>query len=170
MNQRRPFRTKRAARNAGIEADRKIERQTEMRLAYFAERPEEIPRRLAELDAEWDIERALDANAAGLSLLGLTLGLTRGARYFLAPLAASAFLLQQALQGWCPPAALLRRLGFRTAREIERERAGLKALRGDFERVPRDGEGAARAREAFLAAAAGAHASQMVSPSVAPSP
>jgi hypothetical protein len=35
---------------------------------------------------------------------------------------ASGFLLQHALQGWCPPVPLLRQLGFRTSYEIEEER------------------------------------------------
>jgi hypothetical protein len=42
------------------------------------------------------------------------------------------FLLQHAVQGWCPPLPLLRRLGVRTADEINEERYALKALRGDF--------------------------------------
>jgi hypothetical protein len=44
----------------------------------------------------------------------------------------TGFLLQHAIQGWCPPVPILRRLGFRTADEINRERYALKALRGDF--------------------------------------
>jgi hypothetical protein len=44
--------------------------------------------------------------------------------------------MQHALQGWCPPLPLLRRLGVRTQQEIERERYALKALRGDFDAVP----------------------------------
>lgn len=162
--------TDRVAQNTPARINRKIERETEMRLAYFAEHPDQIPRRLAELDAEWDVERTLETNAAGLSLLGMTLGVARGARYFLLPLAVSAFLVQHAVQGWCPPISVLRRLGFRTAREIDRERAGLKALRGDFERVPREGDGAARAREAYLAAKAGPDFGHVTSPSVAPAP
>jgi hypothetical protein len=47
----------------------------------------------------------------------------------------AALLLQHALQGWCPPIPLLRRLGFRTEAEINRERYALKALRGDFRQV-----------------------------------
>jgi hypothetical protein len=46
------------------------------------------------------------------------------------------FFGQHALQGWCLPVPLLRRLGVRTQREIERERFALKALRGDFDSVP----------------------------------
>jgi hypothetical protein len=45
------------------------------------------------------------------------------------------FLFQHAIQGWCPPVPVLRRLGFRTANEIEQERTALKALRGDFNAV-----------------------------------
>jgi hypothetical protein len=37
------------------------------------------------------------------------------------------FLLQHALQGWCPPVPILRRLGYRTAREIFEERLALLA-------------------------------------------
>jgi hypothetical protein len=44
----------------------------------------------------------------------------------------TAFLFQHAVQGWCPPLPILRRLGFRTASEIDTERYALKALRGDF--------------------------------------
>ncbi|HET9942578.1 MAG TPA: hypothetical protein VFR05_04515, partial [Terriglobia bacterium] len=41
-------------------------------------------------------------------------------------------LLQHAVQGWCPPVPLFRRLGIRTQREIDEERYALKAMRGDF--------------------------------------
>jgi hypothetical protein len=43
--------------------------------------------------------------------------------------------LQHAVQGWCPPIPVLRRFGFRTADEINRERYALKALRGDFDGI-----------------------------------
>ena len=46
----------------------------------------------------------------------------------------TGFLLQHALQGWCPPVPVFRRLGVRTTAEIDRERYALKALRGDFGR------------------------------------
>lgn len=54
--------------------NRRIEQQIEASVLYFAEHQDEIDRRLDELDREWDIERTLEANAAGFSLLGLTLG------------------------------------------------------------------------------------------------
>ena len=44
------------------------------------------------------------------------------------------FLFQHAVQGWCPPVPVLRRLGVRTREEIDREKYALKVLRGDFEK------------------------------------
>lgn len=92
-----------------------------------------IERRLAELDQEWDIERCLETMAPSLTLLGLGLGLTVHRRWLVLPVLVQSFFLQHALQGWCPPLPLLRRLGVRTCAEIEEERYALQVLRGDFE-------------------------------------
>lgn len=91
-----------------------------------------IDERVAQLRREWDIERTLEANAASVSLVGLGLGLFVDRRFFLLPAAVAAFLLQHALQGWCPPLPLLRRLGLRTSAEIHDEIIALRILRGDF--------------------------------------
>lgn len=123
----------RVARNTAPEVNDRIEEDMEMRLIYFAEHVEEIDRRLKELDREQDIETVLQTNAATLSLLGLALGLTRHKRWLGLPLVVSGFLFQHARQGWCPPLALFRRMGVRTAEEIGRERYALKYLRGDFD-------------------------------------
>ena len=103
---------------------------------------EAIGRRLAELDREWDVERTLEANAATLAAAGAGLALLVDRRFALLPLVVGGFLLQHAVQGWCPPVPVFRRLGFRTEREIGEERDALKALRGDFRAVPA-GDGAA---------------------------
>jgi len=89
--------------------------------------PEAISRRLDALDHEWDIERAIEANAATIAIAGLALGALVDRRFLLLPAAVCVFLLQHALQGWCPPVPVLRRLGFRTEREILEERLALKA-------------------------------------------
>lgn len=62
-----------------------------------------------------------------------------GRRWFILPGIVAGFLLQHAVQGWCPPVALFRRLGFRTASEIEAERYALKIIRGDFDGLTADG-------------------------------
>jgi hypothetical protein len=89
-------------------------------------------------------------------LLGLTLGLTLDRRWLFLPLGVAAFLLQHAVQGWCPPVSVFRRLGVRTAGEIARERYALKALRGDFEDLSFAGNALAQARHALAAAREGA--------------
>jgi len=112
---------------------------------------EAIERRLAALDREWDIERALETNAAIASLLGVFLGTTVNRKWFVFPAIVGGFLLQHAIQGWCPPVPLMRRLGFRTQAEIDAERYALKALRGDFRHVLQ-ADGTASAMEAMKAA------------------
>ena len=118
----------------------RIQRQTEANVAYYAARHRRLlDIRLQELDREWDIERILEANAATISLIGLSLARFVSRRWFLLPAAVAGFLFQHAVQGWCPPVALFRRLGVRTQREIDEERYALKVLRGDFKDVAGDG-------------------------------
>ena len=100
-----------------------------------AQGPEAIERRLRELDAEWDIERTLEANAATLTAVGSALALLVDRRFALVPLVVGSFLVQHAVQGWCPPLPVFRRAGVRTQTEIEEERTALKALRGDYKNI-----------------------------------
>lgn len=113
---------------------------------YAAAGPAAIERRLAELDHEWDIERTLQTNFAAVALLGVALGEMVDRRWHLFSAVASCFMVQHALQGWCPPVPVFRRLGFRTAKEIDEERCALKARRGDFDNVAWQGDGGDRAR------------------------
>ena len=91
--------------------------------------------RLKELDKEWDMEKVLEANAASFSLAGLFMGALLHKKWYIFPAVIAAFLLQHALQGWCPPLPFFRRLGIRTRREIDEERTALKTLRGDFDQL-----------------------------------
>ena len=111
------------------DVNEQIRREIGDRLWYYADRPDEIDDRLAELEREWDVERTLEANASALVLVGLGLGVRVDRRALALPAVVAAFLFQHALQGWCPPVALLRRLGVRTRREIEAERYALEAIR-----------------------------------------
>ena len=121
------------------------------RVIELAGRLEAIERRLAEIEQEWDIERTLEANAASVTILGLLLS-TFDRRWVLLPLIAAGFLLQHAISGWCPPVELMRRMGIRTAREIEQERFALKALRGDFQDASSEGRSPLDAAQAALRA------------------
>jgi hypothetical protein len=63
-------------------------------------------------------------------------------------------MLQHGLTGFGPLAELVRAVGgVRTRKEIDLEKFALKALRGDFERIPKsDGGPLARANAALVAA------------------
>ncbi len=145
-----PTTTKRVERNTDAEINDRIRRRIEASVTYYASHPEEIGRRLDELDREWDIERTLEANAATLGFAGVALGVLADRRWLLLPAAVTVFLFQHAMQGWCPPVPVFRRMGVRTADEIAAERYALKALRGDFESaLDPSGDGQGRARAAL---------------------
>lgn len=128
-----PSTVERVPRHTAEHVNERIRRETEERVARIgAAGREAIDRRLAELDHEWDIERMLEANAASLTAAGAALALLADRRFALVPLVVGSFLLQHAVQGWCPPLPVFRRLGVRTQPEIEYERYALKSMRGDF--------------------------------------
>ena len=147
-----PATTRRVARNTPDDINRDIQQQIEASVRYYAEHPEQIGRRLAELDREWDIERTLEANAATIALTGTAFGTLIDRRFLAIPLLVTGFLLQHALQGWCPPVMFFRRRGVRTAEEIAVERFALKALRGDFRNVDQASDALTRAGAALIAA------------------
>jgi uncharacterized protein (TIGR01244 family) len=122
----------RVERNTPAAINRRIAQRIDESIRWHAAHPEAIDRRLAALDREWDMERTLEANAATLALGGVLFGAFVDRRFLVLPAAVAAFLLQHALQGWCPPVPFFRRRGVRTSSEIGRERAALRALRGDF--------------------------------------
>lgn len=128
-----PTTADRVPSNTSDESNRQIDEQTARSVAQYGRaRNYEIDRRLAELDEEWDIERYLETMAPSLTLVGLFLGVTTSRKWLVLPAIVQSFFLQHALQGWCPPLPVLRRLGVRTAGEINEERNALKAIRGDF--------------------------------------
>jgi hypothetical protein len=98
--------------------------------------PEGARAQLAFLDREWDLDRAVMANFAVVGGLTLALGLRairarRKANGWLVLFGAQlGFLFLHAAYGWCPPVPVFRRLGFRTAREIEAERHAIAARLG----------------------------------------
>lgn len=105
--------------------------------AYAARTDADIQRRVSELSREWDMERILQLNASMAAITGLGLAAWKGKRWLALPVTVFSFFLQHAIQGWCPPVPVFRRLGVRTRPEINREKYALKALRGDFEAMNR---------------------------------
>jgi hypothetical protein len=147
LAERLPATSTRVERHTDPELNQSIKEWTDAEIVRLeGASPAEITERLRELDEEWDVERVLQTNAPILVLIGIALGARVDRRFLLLPAAVFTFFGQHALQGWCPPIPILRRLGVRTMREIERERYAIKALRGDFDRVPKVDEATANER------------------------
>lgn len=123
-----------------------IDRETLRRLRRYASHPgDDIAPDLERLEREWDVDRAVQMQVAALGIAGLALGLTRDRRWLAVPGLMLAMLGLHATRGWCPSVPFLRALGFRSRRDIERERYALKAMRGDFEGAKRRSQVASRA-------------------------
>lgn len=112
--------------------NQKIERETEARINTFKRKdPSAIKQRITELEREWDTERVLEVNMASLALASSILALTADRKWAYLSGAVSVFMLQHALQGWCPPLSLIRRKGVRTMSEINLEKQALQNLLKD---------------------------------------
>ena len=61
--------------HTGTAVNRRIQQKIAESVRWHARHPERIDQRLRELDAEWDIERTLEANAATIALTGTLLGI-----------------------------------------------------------------------------------------------
>jgi hypothetical protein len=129
-----------------------VEAQLRMRDAAASSSTDELTRRITELDYEWNFDRTVETEASLLGLLGLALGIAVDKRLLVLPAFVSTMLVLHATHGWYPLLPLFRRVGVRTQDEIDRERYGLKAIRGDFTALPPDGSPAAeRAAAAWKA-------------------
>jgi polyferredoxin len=120
--------TERILRHTSPFATERIRQRTEDRLRALATSRADIPERLAALEFEWDIERCIFMGASIMSLLSFLLALLFGWGWLLIAVVISTFLLVHATHGWAPPLPILRRLGVRTMREIDDERAALRAM------------------------------------------
>jgi hypothetical protein len=124
----------RVRRHSADHVNARIDAETAARIREVEDAgPAAIVRRVAELDREWDVDRALMANFAIVGGIAFALGATRTLRsgrwsnwLTLLPVQLG-FLLVHATRGWCPPLPVFRRLGFRTGKEIAREREALVA-------------------------------------------
>lgn len=111
--------------------DRRVEAAIGARLRYCAGNRRRIERRLRELDEEWDLESVLETQESLVASLGTVVGAVVNRRLPSVPMSWSAALVRLAANR-LPLAALLRRTGLRTSREIEIERMALRLLRGDL--------------------------------------
>lgn len=123
----------RIRKNSPFQQNREIDRITKKNIEEYSNTPDEvIAHHLRKLDKEWDIERSLELNMSTLALTGIFLSLFSSRRWLILPVAVLGFFIQHAIQGWCPPLSVFRSMKIRSRSEIEQEKYGLKALRGDF--------------------------------------
>lgn len=91
-----------------------------------------ISKQIKQLNTEWDTERVLEVEAASLILLSSFMGIKGGRIWFCLSAMIGISLLNHGLLGWCPSLPIIRKMGIRTAEEINIEKTVLKILRGDF--------------------------------------
>jgi hypothetical protein len=146
--------TDRVRANTWVPVNDRLDREAQLRMreAAASASTDELTRRTTQLEYEWDFDRTVETEASLIGLLGLTLGIVVDKRLLVLPAFVSAMLLLHATHGWYPLLPLFRRMGIRTQDEIDRERYGLKSLRGDFTALPPAGSPAAeRAAAAWKA-------------------
>lgn len=124
-----PSTANRVPLNTAPEINHRIKHDTDTRIAVIASRGRSaIEERLKALENEWDIERCLETGASSLTLLGTILAFSVSRKWLWLPGGVATFLLQHAIQGWCPPLPVFRRLGVRTIDEINYERNALQEV------------------------------------------
>ena len=129
-----PATQQRVQENTAAAVNEQIRRQTDGNVERMAAQDREaISRRIDELIREWDIERTLEANAAAVSLVSLTLGFFVSRWWYLLTTMGRGVSFAARASGLvCPPVPIFRRFGVRTASEIFEELTALRILRGDF--------------------------------------
>lgn len=124
----------RVRKHTATEVLRQIDHETVENLVKSIDGgPSLCQQRGAQLEQEWDTDRALETEASLMALTGLALGATVSRKFFAMPGLVASMVLLHAVTGAYPLLPIFRRLGLRTQKEIQRERFALKALQGDFQ-------------------------------------
>lgn len=131
-----PPTTKRVEMHTSNKVNQKIAQVTEGNLKKLqCANSDSLTDRIKQLDKEWDTERVLEANAATIIFVSSVIGFLTSPYWFILTGIISFFLFQHAIQGWCPPLPLIRRLGIRTQEEIQVEKMTIKFMREDFNNI-----------------------------------
>jgi hypothetical protein len=118
-----PPTTTKVNRNTSADINERIRKKTEDNIKdLYGKDNKDIISRIKELDYEWDTERVLEINFAGVVLITSILALTGKKGWIVLAGVASCFMIQHSIQGWCPPLPFIRKLGIRTATEIYNEK------------------------------------------------
>lgn len=121
-----PPKRDRVRESTPAEVNREIDEITAHYLAAIGTEPHAIRKRLWELDREWDVDRALIGAFALVGSLTAHLAFRRRGAWRFLFWTQIGFLMHHAVRGWCLPVSVLRRLGFRSEKEIAAERIALE--------------------------------------------
>ncbi|CAF3436996.1 unnamed protein product [Rotaria sp. Silwood2] len=119
----------------------RIYQETINRLSKILEKPREecsivVENRLKELNNEWDTEHLLEFNAPSLLMITGLLAYIYSKKWLILTIAIASFLLEHAMQGWCPPIPIFRSVfKIRTSVEILTEKVALRLFRGDYQTI-----------------------------------
>ena len=109
----------------------------EQRLNRLAEcGPSAIDERIEELDREWSAGRATKVLIGFVILLGMGLGLSLGGWWYSLPVIGGLFLIQYLFSRTSWLGLVFQSAGMRSGQQIDEEKFALKALRGDFAKLP----------------------------------
>ncbi|MGE0546175.1 MAG: hypothetical protein AB7O24_12405 [Kofleriaceae bacterium] len=117
----------------------RIDRETQSALNEVLDSPDRIRARLAELDREWGVDRALMMVFSVLGGISAGMAMRTFHRKDRFGGWAALFFTQigffgyHAIRGWCPPLPVIRRFGFRSNAEISAERVMLEKRLLEFE-------------------------------------
>ncbi len=103
----------------------RVDRASEGAVERAKRDPDFVPQRLAQLEHEWELDRAVLVAFAAMGGVALGLGLRKRSFWRFPLMAQIGAMTAHALFGWSPQAVVLRRLGFRTRQEIDTEHNAL---------------------------------------------
>lgn len=119
----------RVRNNTSDKFNKTIDEKTQAIIRQFSTKDSaDIQARINQLDKEWDIERTLELNASVIALSGVILAATVNKKWLILSGVVTSFLAQHAIQGWCPPLPLFRKMGIRTQKEIDAEKYALQEI------------------------------------------
>lgn len=98
--------------------------------------PEAIAKRLDHLDREWSVGRVVKAGVGVSVLAGIALGIFVHPGWFALAAIPGLFLAQYLFTRRSILGEMLHGTGMRSGAEIDAERVALRALRGDFQKLP----------------------------------
>lgn len=114
-----------------------MEADLEKRLACLADAgPQAITDRLTQLDREWSAGRMTKAVIGVMIVTGFALTAALSPWWLALPAVGGLFLLQYLFGRSSWLGATFREMGFRSGQDIDQERFALRALRGDFKKLP----------------------------------